>query len=986
LLRVIGEGSYGEVWLARNAMREYRAVKVVYRASFDEDRPYEREWQGIGRYEPVSRSHASQVDLLHIGRNDELGYFYYVMELADHTGEGEVDPDHYIPKTLAWVLKDRGRLSATECLTITLALADALRHLHGHGLVHRDIKPANIVFVNGIAKLADIGLVTDSRATVIYVGSQGYIPPEGAGRPQADLYSLGKVIYEMATGRDRMEFPSYPEDFGRWPDRAPVLELVRLSQKACQPLPENRYVSAGDLHEAAVLVQAGKSKRLRMLERGWRWGVGVAVLAILVAAAAWAISTKRDRDRERYLRAAQRLPSASPQAGWFTEAWAALRGAASVRRESNLWSQAGAVLAGLDTQILLPATDVGADSVAFDRTGSKVLFNGAGRGPVKRWDERTGEWKVFARAGTNGPVWFAPDGVPCQVAYQGGGVFHVAELDPPRVIRTLRIADELLDQEPRLRMSVLSADASLFAAMLISTNAEVAGQDRFVVWEMVTGRRLFTETNVHTAVAFSPSNDCLATGDAEGRVLVRSLPELETVADFRQNRPAVFSLDFTRDAGQTVDAAHPWLLAAGDEGGNIAVYEIERRRTRAFCRGSHYQIRSVAFAPDGMTLASGGRAEVRFWDHATGRLLLTTGCNEAQTAMSFSLDGGKLAVGTSRLFGGYDASAVLRLIPARGVLSLRGLTAQSGRVRFSHDGKRLAALAHNWQLGIWNLESNRLEWVFETPRGYTADNAALRFSPDDRQFAFATGKQTVVWDLQSGRLLRSHKWPPGLCQDLWFDRTGRLMHFQWDAATDRRCRVRDLDASPDAPAVMEIAGFERGVKHFVLSDDGRRLVIVGVKDDKDGLGIRAFDPGSGRELSPVPTDGLVDRESFATDPEVRLISGWNSSITWQRVWDIENGALTGDRVWGYADAFSPEADLAARMSEYRSGVSVWRRDRPEPSATFGAGLRTPALPMFSNDGRYLAFGTEEGTVLVVDVPESVRRLNELGLGWQVPRR
>ncbi|MBI4661826.1 MAG: hypothetical protein HY735_23645, partial [Verrucomicrobia bacterium] len=83
LLRLIGQGSYGEVWLARNVMGTFRAVKVVYRRSFDHDRPYERELAGNQTFEPISRTHESQVDILHIGRNDQAGYFYYVMELAD---------------------------------------------------------------------------------------------------------------------------------------------------------------------------------------------------------------------------------------------------------------------------------------------------------------------------------------------------------------------------------------------------------------------------------------------------------------------------------------------------------------------------------------------------------------------------------------------------------------------------------------------------------------------------------------------------------------------------------------------------------------------------------------------------------------------------------------------------------------------------------------------------------------------------------------
>jgi len=86
LLRRIGGGSYGEVWLARNVLGDYRAVKVIYRDKFEHDRPFDREFEGIQKFEPISRLHESQVDILHVGRNDAAGYFYYVMELADDAG------------------------------------------------------------------------------------------------------------------------------------------------------------------------------------------------------------------------------------------------------------------------------------------------------------------------------------------------------------------------------------------------------------------------------------------------------------------------------------------------------------------------------------------------------------------------------------------------------------------------------------------------------------------------------------------------------------------------------------------------------------------------------------------------------------------------------------------------------------------------------------------------------------------------------------
>src|SRR6266850_7470889 len=122
LLRPIGRGAYGEVWLARSVTGVYRAVKIVRRDSFNEDRPFEREFAGIQRFEPVSVGQESQVALLHVGRNDAGGFFYYVMELADDI-TGQFDPATYAPKTLRAVLKQRGKLPASECIELGLNLA-----------------------------------------------------------------------------------------------------------------------------------------------------------------------------------------------------------------------------------------------------------------------------------------------------------------------------------------------------------------------------------------------------------------------------------------------------------------------------------------------------------------------------------------------------------------------------------------------------------------------------------------------------------------------------------------------------------------------------------------------------------------------------------------------------------------------------------------------------------------------------------------------
>ena len=252
LVRRIGEGAYGEVWLARDVLGNYRAAKVIYRARFGNDSaPYEREYRGISAYGPVSLSHPGLLHVLQVGRRDAEGYFYYVMEVGDDIEFGQaIKPKSYATRNLDLDLDARKRLPVGECIEIVAQLAGALDHMHRHGLVHRDIKPSNIVFVKGVPKLADIGLVTPMAAPgreLSLVGTEGYMPPEGPGSPAGDIYGLGIVLYRMCTGQVARQFPALPETLHDCPDCAEVLELIQMIMTACAPEPEKRYRSATDM-------------------------------------------------------------------------------------------------------------------------------------------------------------------------------------------------------------------------------------------------------------------------------------------------------------------------------------------------------------------------------------------------------------------------------------------------------------------------------------------------------------------------------------------------------------------------------------------------------------------------------------------------------------------------------------------------------------------------------------------------------------------
>jgi WD40 repeat protein len=494
-----------------------------------------------------------------------------------------------------------------------------------------------------------------------------------------------------------------------------------------------------------------------------------------------------------------------------------------------------------------------------------------------------------------------------------------------------------------------------------------------------------------TALAFSPDGSCLAIATSDGAVQVRSLPEWGLVASFKNDNAAVDSVAFGMDPGQPSHPAarHPWLLAAGTSGGTVWIHRLSPPGVQAICRGAYHNVLALAFAPDGMTLISSGRNEPLVWDVATGRLLLRADGADFAVALALSPDGGRLAIGMQRGF--LDDLGRIRLLavqPDRGVKGLRGLCSQSGKVVFSHDGQRLAALANNWEVGIWNLASNRLEHLIRVPQGISADNAGLAFSQDDKLFAFATSGGATLRDVRTGVELKSWRLPQGLQEHLWFDSTGRLFLFQWDwpLATPGRCVVRDLSRTNYLEPLHSFRFFDGRIFDSCLSSDGQVLAICGsrFRGSQTNHVLSVINPQTGQLLCSLPAPNTGNGDSFSLDASGRLLGYSNEGGKGMDLFEIPSGRLIG-HFDGRASEVSPGAAwLACRLDPGNSmvGVRVWQRESPQRSVVLGAGLWAPDGPKFSPDGRFIAWGTTEGTVLVTEMAEAFLRMQQLGLGWR----
>lgn len=240
LLRLLGCGGFGQVWLGRNRhTSRLHAVKVVRTAR-------KVELIGLRAYQQRVRGHPSLLTIEHVGTTAAV--LYYTMPLADNAAAAGpvVTPEAYEPLTLQRQVHRLGALPAREVLALAADLAAALHHLHGVGLVHRDVKPANVLRLGGAWVLGDLGLTTEWGPAATEAGTRAFWPPEGPGSPAADLYALGLTLWLAWTGSSSVPpprpLPEVSDPVGR--------ALRAILERACHTDPKARYRSAAELLDA----------------------------------------------------------------------------------------------------------------------------------------------------------------------------------------------------------------------------------------------------------------------------------------------------------------------------------------------------------------------------------------------------------------------------------------------------------------------------------------------------------------------------------------------------------------------------------------------------------------------------------------------------------------------------------------------------------------------------------------------------------------
>jgi non-specific serine/threonine protein kinase/serine/threonine-protein kinase len=268
LIRQLGEGGMGQVWLAEQTfpVRRQVALKMIKAGMYDEAvvERFQSERQSL-----AIMDHPAIAKVFDAGTTPQ-GQPYFVME--------------YVPGLPITEYCDQKKLAISNRLELFIETCEGVQHAHQKAIIHRDLKPANILVVEvdgkpvpriidfGLAKAATQPIAGNARKTQLgnLVGTPGYMSPEQADAnvldidTRTDVYSLGVVLYVLLSGREPFE--------SKQGQKQPLDELLRRLREDEPPRPSTKVSSdrhSLDAIAAARSIEPGQLTRVLRGDLDW---------------------------------------------------------------------------------------------------------------------------------------------------------------------------------------------------------------------------------------------------------------------------------------------------------------------------------------------------------------------------------------------------------------------------------------------------------------------------------------------------------------------------------------------------------------------------------------------------------------------------------------------------------------------------------------------------------------------------------------------
>jgi WD40 repeat protein/TPR repeat protein len=953
LIRKLGEGGMGQVWLAEQTapVRRPVALKLIKAGMYDEAvvRRFQSERQSL-----AIMDHPSIAKVFDAGATPQ-GQPYLVME--------------YVPGLPITEYCDQHRLKIPERLELFIRACEGVQHAHQKAIIHRDLKPANILIVEvdgepkpriidfGLAKATTVQLTQETLHTRIgqFLGTPGYMSPEQVDPniqdvdTRTDVYSLGVILYVLLTGLQPFETkrrekapldvwlrqlreeepPSPSTKLSSDPDTASATSAARgtepkqlaselkgdldwIAMKALERDRERRYGTPAELaadlrhylnHEPVTARPTSVGYQLAKYIRRHRIATLVTAIVVLlgvITSVAGLVAVRKEHEAE--FQAAQ---AREAQSRLLTQA------AAQRLRDQDIAVAQGIILEVLTNPAFAHARSAAAIGIFQEIRASDAqlaVLSGHSAPLTSAAYSPDGTRIVTASNDNTARIWDAHTGAQLAVLLGHGDHVEFAAYSPDgtRIVTASRDKTaRIWDAHSGKQLALLSGDDHIYTAAYSPDGTRIitASHDKTArIWDARTGAQLAVllghGNNVYSA-AYSPDGTRIVTASADKTARIWDAHLGKQLAVLLGHGNGLYSAAYSPDGTRIV-------TASADK--TARIWDAHTGAQLAVLSSPGGPLVSAGYSPDGMRIVTASYDNTaRIWDaHSGAQLAVLSGHRNTATAAVYSPDGTRVVTAS------YDKTA--RIWDARSGKQLAQLLGHDNPVRavaYSPDGTRIVTASNDKTVRIWDAHTGAQLVVL---LGHGDPVRAAAYSPDGTRIVTASEDKTArIWDAHTGALLAvllGHR--SGVYFAAYSPDGSRIV----TASDDKTARI--WDARSGKPLAL-LSGHGDFVQSAAYSPDGTRIVSASADTTA-----RIWDARSGKQLAVLLGHGATVNSAAYSPDGTRIVTASDDKTA--RIWDARTGAQL-DMLSGHGDAvdyaaYSPDGTRIVTASDDKT-ARIW---------------------------------------------------------------